>query len=307
MLKNRLDAFRNLDRSESEKDVPVSEELAELARIVRQRLEFLKRSGVDWLPKSDLVVQAIRRPPTVAHIAAPLPPPDEPAPRPAPRPIPAPVATAVQPPASLFAEPMLEGGPVPISERSAQLELLRAEVAACVRCPLLAETRTQTVFGEGNPAPRLMFIGEAPGADEDRTGRPFVGKAGQLLTDMITKGMGLAREDVYITNVLKSRPPENRDPEPEEIAHCLPFLERQLAIVRPEFICLLGRIAAQSLLDTSLPVGRLRGKWHRVRGIPALVTYHPSYLLRNPPAKKDAWNDLQILMKAMGISQPGRK
>jgi DNA polymerase len=167
--------------------------------------------------------------------------------------------------------------------------------------------RTQTVFGTGTPTARLMFVGEAPGADEDRTGQPFVGRAGQLLTDMITKGMGLTRDQVYIANVLKSRPPENRTPLPDEVAHCLPYLERQIAIIRPEFLCLLGATAAQALLETALSVGRLRGRWHRYRGIATLVTYHPSYLLRNPPAKKDAWEDLQILMQAMGLKAPERK
>jgi DNA polymerase len=152
-----------------------------------------------------------------------------------------------------------------------------------------------------------MFVGEAPGADEDRTGVPFVGRAGQLLTDMITKGMGLAREEVYIANILKSRPPENRTPEPAEIANCLPYLERQIEIIRPEFLCLLGKVSASTLLDTALPLARLRGKWHRFRGIPTVVTYHPAYLLRNPVDKKKAWDDLQILMKAMGLTPPDRR
>lgn len=151
-----------------------------------------------------------------------------------------------------------------------------------------------------------MFVGEAPGADEDRTGLPFVGRAGMLLTDMITKGMGLSREEVYIANVLKSRPPDNRNPFPDEIAHCLPFLERQIAILRPEFLCLLGKVAASALLDTALPLGKLRSRWHRYRGIPTIVTYHPSYLLRTPSSKKDAWDDLQMLMKAMGLTPPSR-
>jgi DNA polymerase len=151
-----------------------------------------------------------------------------------------------------------------------------------------------------------MFIGEAPGAEEDRQGIPFVGRAGRLLTDMITKGMGLSREEVYIANILKCRPPENRDPQPDECANCLPYLERQLSIIRPEFLCLLGRVAAQNLLQTTVAMGKLRGRWHEVRGIKALVTYHPSYLLRNPPAKKDAWEDLQIIMKAMGLKIPSR-
>ena len=137
------------------------------------------------------------------------------------------------------------------------------------------------MFGVGSPTARLMFVGEAPGADEDRTGVPFVGRAGQLLTDMITKGMGLTRDEVYIANVLKSRPPENRNPLPEEVVNCLPFLERQIAIVRPEYLCILGKVAASTLLETALPLGKLRGRWHRYRGVPAVVTYHPAFLLRN--------------------------
>ncbi|MEA2632424.1 MAG: uracil-DNA glycosylase, partial [Chloroflexota bacterium] len=207
---------------------------------------------------------------------------------------------------SLFGEETLEIPLVEPSDRPAQLAALAAEVSACRLCPHLAAARTQTVFGTGSPTARLMFVGEAPGADEDRTGQPFVGRAGQLLTDMITKGMGLTRDEVYIANILKSRPPENRTPLPDEVAHCLPYLERQIAIVRPEFLCLLGATAAQALLETALSVGRLRGRWHRYRGIPTLVSYHPSYLLRNPPAKKDAWEDLQILMQSMGLKPPGR-
>ena len=196
---------------------------------------------------------------------------------------------------------------MPVAERPAQLLSLAEEVAGCERCPHLAASRTRTVFGEGSATARLMFVGEAPGADEDRTGRPFVGRAGVLLTDMITKGMGLERADVYIANVLKSRPPENRDPLPEEIANCLPFLERPIAIIRPEFLCLLGKVAASTLLGTALPMGRLRGKWHRYRSIPAVVTAHPSYLLRTPAAKKDAWDALQRLMKQMGLTPPSRE
>jgi DNA polymerase len=180
-------------------------------------------------------------------------------------------------------------------------------VSACTRCPQLAEYRTQTVFGVGSPTARLMFVGEAPGAEEDRLGEPFVGRAGLLLTDMITKGMGLAREEVYIANILKSRPPENRSPLPDEIAHCLPYLERQIAIIRPEYLCLLGKVAASALLETALSIGRLRGRWHQYRGIPTIVTYHPAFLLRNPASKKEAWDDLQILMQAMGLKPPGRR
>ncbi|MBX6315676.1 MAG: uracil-DNA glycosylase, partial [Isosphaeraceae bacterium] len=207
----------------------------------------------------------------------------------------------------LFEEPGLEGPPIAVEERPGQLAALKAEVEGCSRCPALAATRTRTVFGEGSPTARLMFIGEAPGADEDRTGRPFVGRAGMLLTDMITKGMGLQREEVYIANILKSRPPENRTPLPDEVAHCLPFLERQIAIIRPEFLCILGKTAASTLLDTALPMKNLRGRWHRYRGIPTIVTWHPAYLLRNPASKREAWEDLQMLMRAMGLRLPERK
>jgi DNA polymerase len=220
-----------------------------------------------------------------------------------PRPKPAPTAAS----ASLFAEADVEVVSLSLEEKISALDVLRAEVCVCRQCPHLASTRTQTVFGEGNPATRLMFVGEAPGADEDRTGRPFVGRAGMLLTDMITKGMGLTREEVYIANVLKSRPPENRTPTQEEIETCRPFLMRQIEIIRPQFLCLLGRVAVTALLETALPLSRLRQKWHHFKGIPTIVTYHPSYLLRNPPSKKEAWEDLQMLMGAMGLKVPTRK
>jgi DNA polymerase len=207
---------------------------------------------------------------------------------------------------SLFEEAGFDDPPVPAADRQALLQALACDVSRCVKCQELARTRTRTVFADGSPTARLMFIGEAPGADEDRTGVPFVGRAGQLLTDMITKGMRLRREDVYIANILKCRPPENREPSLEESANCLPYLERQIEIVRPEFLCLLGRTAVQGLLGTSLSMGRMRGKWYRHRGIPTLVTYHPSYLLRTPAAKKEAWEDLQLLMNAMGLVLPQR-
>lgn len=184
---------------------------------------------------------------------------------------------------------------------------LAREVAECTRCPHLAATRTQTVFSSGDCIARLMFIGEAPGADEDQQGIPFVGRAGQLLTDIITKGMGLSREDVYVANVLKCRPPGNRNPNQDEIANCFHFLDRQIETVRPEFICLLGRIAVGAVLQTALPMKQLRLRWHRYRDIPVMVTYHPAYLLRNPPAKKETWEDLKMLMKEMGIEPPKSK
>ncbi len=205
---------------------------------------------------------------------------------------------------SLFGASDFDIPPVAASDRPGMLATLAAEVAVCRRCTELAETRTQTVFGVGTAEARLMFIGEAPGGEEDRQGEPFVGRAGQLLTDMITKGMGLAREQVYIANILKCRPPENRTPSFEECANCVGYLEQQIAIIRPEFICMLGLVAAQTLLETTQSLGRLRGRWHSYRGIRTIVTYHPAYLLRSPSFKKQAWEDLQTLMKAMGLPLP---
>lgn len=179
------------------------------------------------------------------------------------------------------------------------LEVLRDEVAQCTRCQELADTRTQTVFGVGNPQARLCFLGEAPGADEDRLGEPFVGRAGQLL-NKILEACGLKREDVYILNVLKCRPPGNRNPLPEESENCRRFLDRQLQLIDPEYICCLGAVAVQNLLNTTSPIGRMRGKIHEYRGIKVVCTYHPAYLLRNPAAKKHTWDDMKLLMREMG-------
>jgi DNA polymerase len=189
----------------------------------------------------------------------------------------------------------------PPADREAALDEVRRRVARCKRCAELVANRTQTVFGVGNPHARLVFLGEAPGADEDQQGEPFVGRAGQLLNDMITKGMKLQRADVYILNVLKCRPPSNRTPLPDEAANCREFLDAQLAILAPEFICCLGAVASQNLLATEESIGRLRGRVHDYRGAKVVCTYHPAYLLRNPAAKRDTWEDLKLLMREMGI------
>jgi uracil-DNA glycosylase len=183
--------------------------------------------------------------------------------------------------------------------RSAALAAVARDVAACSRCKELAQTRTQTVFGVGNPCTQLVFCGEAPGADEDRQGEPFVGRAGQLLTDIITKGMKMRREDFYILNILRCRPPGNRAPLPVEAAACREFLDRQLAIIQPKYICCLGAVAAQNLLNTTETIGRLRGRVHDLHGIKVVCTYHPAYLLRNPDAKRFVWDDMKILMAEM--------
>jgi uracil-DNA glycosylase len=174
---------------------------------------------------------------------------------------------------------------------------LAAAVAACTRCALAA-TRTQTVFGVGDRQARWLVVGEAPGADEDRQGEPFVGRAGQLLNAML-RAVGLGREQVFIANVLKCRPPGNRDPAPEEVRCCLPYLHRQIALIEPRLILCVGRIAAQNLLGVDTPLGQLRGRTHELKpfGTPVVVTYHPAYLLRSPGEKRKSWADLKLAME----------
>jgi DNA polymerase len=178
------------------------------------------------------------------------------------------------------------------------LDDLRAAIGDCQRCKLCSG-RTHIVFGIGNPHAKLMFVGEGPGRDEDLKGEPFVGRAGQLLTDIITKGMGLKREDVYICNVVKCRPPENRNPEPDEVAACEPFLKKQIDIVRPQIIVGLGKFAVQTLLDSKVPIGKLRGTWASYHGIKLMPTFHPAYLLRNPADKKLVWEDIKKVIQEM--------
>ena len=180
-----------------------------------------------------------------------------------------------------------------------KLDWLRNYMGECRRCPLW-ENRKNLVFGEGDAEANLVFVGEAPGANEDRTGRPFVGRAGKLLDKMI-EAMGLEREETYICNVLKSRPPSNRDPRPEEISACIPFLQKQLEIIEPEVIVTLGRPATQTLLESDQPLGALRGRWQDYQGIAVMPTYHPAYLLRSPDQKRKTWNDLQQVMGRLGL------
>ena len=181
---------------------------------------------------------------------------------------------------------------------------LRALIGDCKRCKL-SERRTNLVFGEGAPNARLVFVGEGPGAEEDAAGRPFVGEAGKLLTKIIESGMGLKREDVYICNVVKCRPPRNRDPEGEEIQACLPFLRQQLGIIKPEVICTLGRIAAQTLLGREFKITQERGNWFSYSETPLMATFHPAYVLRNPSEerqlKKAVWEDVQKIMRRLGL------
>jgi|SRR5664280_3087654 len=182
------------------------------------------------------------------------------------------------------------------TKKEEQLTKLCQEMANCQLCQL-AKTRHNLVFGDGNSHAQIVFVGEAPGADEDEQGLPFVGRAGQLLTDIIVKGMKLDRKDVYICNILKCRPPGNRNPLPDEISKCEPFLKKQLQIISPKIICALGTFAAQALLKTDIPISVLRGRFHSYEGIKLMPTYHPAYLLRNPSAKKPVWEDVQMIMK----------
>jgi DNA polymerase len=294
------------------------EDRSRVVRELRQRLEGLGRAGLTHVPRPspDAALRALGTGLAAPKASGPegLPPPAQGGDREggeamgrATR-----KAAAAAPARSLFEgaeERIGASGPRPSREDVERgLAVIASEVAGCPRCAALVESRTHTVPGEGNPEARLVFIGEAPGAEEDRTGRPFVGRAGQLLNDMIGKGMGLAREDVFIANTLKCRPPANRVPLPDELANCREYLDRQLELIRPEFLCLLGKTAALALLDLppATTMGGLRGKWFTYRGIRTMVTFHPAYLLRNPPAKKDAWEDLKMLMAEMGLKPPGR-
>lgn len=193
-------------------------------------------------------------------------------------------------------------------DAAASLAAIREDLGDCTRCKLHAQGRKQIVFGVGNARARLVFVGEGPGADEDAQGIPFVGRAGKLLNDMIEKGMGLRRQEVYICNVVKCRPPGNRTPESDECGACSPFLQRQIAAIRPEIVCALGAVAAQNLLGRRGPIGGFRGRVHplEVEGFATrlVVTYHPAYLLRDPSQKKEAWKDLQIVMRELGLPMP---
>ena len=199
----------------------------------------------------------------------------------------------------------LSASQLPVGERTAALDAIRADIGDCTRCPLAYAGRKTIVFGDGSPAARLMFVGEGPGADEDIQGVPFVGKAGQLLNNMIA-AMGLQRQDVYIANIVKCRPPGNRVPEPVEANTCSQFLLRQVDVIQPQVIVALGSTAATYLLGVRQSLSALRGRWHSCRGAKLAVTYHPAFLLRDPRQKSEAWKDLQMVMAEMGLKPPPR-
>lgn len=267
----------------------------QVRRAARQRLESLARSGVDFLPKPK---PQAKRP--ILAPAAPIPEPESPVAE----------TIAVTPPTEVVEQPMPRAKKVVTSsdkpgERVAALEVIAQEVSKCKRCPVLVQNRTNTVFGVGNPMSKVVFFGEAPGADEDKTGEPFVGRAGQLLNKII-EACTWKREEVYIMNVIKCRPPENRKPEDDEVENCSEYRQHQFDIIRPEYIVCLGATAAQALLGKQWSIGKLRGKLHDYNGMKVLATYHPAYLLRNPDAKRDVWEDMQILLKEMGVKLPKR-
>jgi uracil-DNA glycosylase len=205
---------------------------------------------------------------------------------------------------SIFAvaKPKPESG---IADPAQALRVIREDIGDCTRCRLSKQGRKQIVFGVGNPNADLMFIGEAPGADEDQQGEPFVGRSGQLLTNMI-KAMGLRREDIYIANIIKCRPPGNRTPERDECETCSPFLMRQIAVVKPKAIVALGAVAAKTLLAINAPMSEFRGRWYDFQGTKLAVTFHPAYLLRDPRQKKETWKDLQMVMKELGLAIPAK-
>ena len=241
------------------------------------------------------------RPAATPVAAAPAPPPT---PRP-PQPVAAPPRpnAAVPTPDSTVRRPAEPDTPRDLAQQ-------RAEVSACTLCKL-AKTRTNVVFGEGNPTAAVMFIGEAPGYHEDQQGRPFVGKAGQLLDKIIQNAMGMRREDVFIANVNKCRPPENRDPQPDEVAACLPHLHEQIRAIQPDVIVTLGRVAAHNLLSTTQSMSRLRGQQLSYAGTPVVATWHPAYLLRQPSAKAETWQDIKRVNRLLGRPEvpekPGQK
>ncbi len=247
----------------------IQRELLDIVTQIRSHLEYQKALGVR-------LIESIT--PSVSGIASPVP---------------------------LTSAGKAAGPAIPKPSQSPSgLSAIREELGDCTRCKLYSG-RKNIVFGEGNPKAVLVFVGEGPGQEEDQQGRPFVGVAGQLLTDIIVKGMKVKREDVYICNIVKCRPPDNRNPDPDEIEACEPFLKKQLAAINPAVIVALGNTAVKTLLKTPEGITSLRGKWQTYQGIPLMPTFHPAYLLRNPSGKKLVWEDIQQVMKKIGMQAKG--
>jgi DNA polymerase len=282
----------------------------DLRKLLKQQLHSLNQFGLHELPKgtgefsidfaaesesAESVAQSTianpetveKRTPTVAPKTTPKTAPKSPSP--------------AQPTPQTSLEVSGNWGPaISIADRPDALEVINAEVRDCNKCDELCAHRSQTVFGVGSPSARLVFVGEGPGADEDRLGEPFVGAAGKLLNKILAASK-LKRDEVYILNTVKCRPPMNRNPTEKEIRNCWDYADRQLELIQPEFICCLGSVAAKTMLQTTESLGRLRGKFHDWKGARLVVTYHPAYLLRNEGAKRHVWEDMQMLVKEMGI------
>jgi DNA polymerase len=264
---------------------PPHNDRARLAATIRDYVEQLREEGFDGVPRAAATPGA-----ATSNASSPSSPK---------------AGTAQEAQAPAGRAPIELLSPYPGLNQTSNLDELRAFIGECTRCKL-APGRTNIVFGVGNPKAELMFVGEGPGADEDARGEPFVGRAGQLLTDIIERGMGMTRGNVYICNVVKCRPPGNRNPEPDEVAACEPFLMRQIDLVAPRVIVGLGTFAVQALLKVKTPISRLRGVWHEVRGARLMPTFHPAYLLRNPADKRLVWADIQEVMRALGWPVPRR-
>jgi DNA polymerase len=230
-------------------------------------LEDMKRSGVTHVEVSNTTIEELGKP-------------------------------VVLTPKASMATPVASTG-----DPAAELAAIEARAKVCVKCAELSQCRTNVVFGTGNPRAEIMFVGEGPGHDEDVQGLPFVGRSGELLTKIIA-AMGFAREEVYIANVVKCRPPENRTPLPDEIANCLPYLLSQIELIQPKVLVALGATAVRALLDVHLGITKMRGHWYTFRSIPIMPTFHPAYLLRNPPAKKEVWEDMKAVLEKLGRAVP---
>jgi DNA polymerase len=289
-------------------DPELSQELSEIARAVRAQLEWQKACGSSGVPRSsaaDLAKLAPEGPQAAGSTDAPQPVPV--VPQAATQPGLASAPPVFSPPRLPAVDsPVAAAAPLDAEGRLRRLAVLADETRACTRCALHVE-RKQAVFARGTGSSGLCFVGEGPGADEDQQGYPFVGAAGQLLDRMI-EAMGIGRDEVYVCNIVKCRPPKNRKPEPGEMAACIPYLEEQLTLLAPQVIVALGATAVQGLLGTTDGIMRLRGKWKLYKGrVPVMPTFHPAYLLRTPGAKREVWDDLQAVLRQMGRAIPERR
>jgi DNA polymerase len=258
----------------------IRKEFLEIVADVRAHLEYQRALGVRTIETGSSTDASVRS-----------------------EPLPAVPASASEGPASA---PAVAGAAVALPAPSKALADIREEIGDCKRCKLFKGRKT-IVFGEGNPQATVVFVGEGPGFEEDQQGRPFVGAAGQLLTDIIEKGMKIGRAEVYICNIVKCRPPNNRNPEPDEVEACIGFVKQQIAAIRPRVIVTLGNVPTQNLLKTKDGITRMRGKWQEYEGIPVMPTFHPSYLLRSPSAKKEVWIDIKMVMRRLGMEVPEKQ